>query len=213
MSIAYLNRCFFYLLGIVINFLGVTLLVKSEMGAGFWAAFFTGLSEQLGLTVGMWYGFFQLIFIFVNGYLLSKRPEYWAIIPLILETIILDFWLEVVFKNVHLTSAPLFAQIIVFITGIILVSLGVAIYIMPGFPRAPIDQLFLAFSERFNWTIRASQTFVAVVVAGTAFLIGGPVGIGTVVVALTLGSCIQFWYEKLTALSKLYSNKDVLYSS
>ncbi|WP_246031629.1 YczE/YyaS/YitT family protein [Salibacterium salarium] len=213
MSLNYLYKSFFYLLGMIINFLGVSLLVNSGMGAGFWAAFFTGLSTQLGLTVGIWYGFFQLVFIFVNGYLLGRRPEFWAVIPLVLEAIILDFWLEVVFKNIHVTTAPLFIQIAVFAAGILCVSLGVAIYIMPGFPTAPIDQLFLSFSERFNWNIRTSQTLIAVVVAGTALLVGGPVGVGTVIVALSLGTFIQFWHEKLTAFCQLHFNKDMVYTS
>ncbi|MFZ4452816.1 YczE/YyaS/YitT family protein [Salibacterium aidingense] len=213
MTLTNAYKCFFYLTGIIINFLGVSLIVKSGMGAGFWAAFFTGLSEQLGFTVGMWYGCFQFIFIFVNGYLLCRRPEFLAFIPLVLETAVFDFWLEIVFKNFYLTAAPLYIQLLVFAAGILCVSLGVALYILPGFPRAPIDQLFLAFSERFNWNIRTSQTLIAVLVAATAFVVGGPVGIGTVIVALTIGTCIQFWYEKLTALHQHYTNQDMLHTS
>ncbi|MGY4691361.1 YczE/YyaS/YitT family protein [Salibacterium sp. K-3] len=199
-----------YLIGIIINFLGVSLIVKSGLGAGFWAAFFTGLSEQIGFTVGTWYGLFQFLFIFVNGYLVCRRPEFLAFIPLVLETIVFDFWLEVVFSSLNLSAAPLYLQLLVFASGIFCVSLGVALYILPGFPRAPIDQLFLAFSERFNWNIRRSQTLIAILVAAIAFFVGGPVGIGTVIVALSIGTFIQFWYEKLAAVYQQYAGNDMM---
>ncbi|WP_085522311.1 YczE/YyaS/YitT family protein [Tuberibacillus sp. Marseille-P3662] len=213
MSLSYLYRCALYLLGMVINFLGVALIVKSAMGAGFWAALFTGMSQHFGLTVGIWYGSFQFVFIFVNSYLLRRRPEYGAIIPLVLEGIILDFWLEKAFKNIHLTADPLYVKLAVLALGVVCVGLGVAIYIVPGFPRAPVDQLFLAFSERFNWSIGVSQTVVAVMVAGAAFLIGGPVGIGTAVVTFSLGTVIQFWHKRLAFLNRLCFPQDMWYSA
>ncbi|WP_158736799.1 YitT family protein [Alteribacillus sp. YIM 98480] len=190
-------RIFLYLAGMIINFLGVALIVKSDVGAGFWTAFFVSITEHAGMTAGFWYGLFQMIFIFVNARLLGFRPEWAAIVPLVLEAIILDFWLEVVFHSVHLQTAPILTKFTVFSCGLLLVSLGVAIYILPRFTKAPVDQLFLSMSERFDWSVRKSQTILALMVTSLAVLLGGPVGVGTIITTFLLGPLIQFWQVKV----------------
>ncbi|MDO6654890.1 YitT family protein [Anaerobacillus sp. 1_MG-2023] len=185
-----------YLLGMFINFFGVALVIHATLGAGFWTSFFIGLSDLAGLTVGFWYGLFQILVIFLNGNLMKQKPEYGAILPIILESFILDFWLEIVFSSVQLASAPLMAKIAILIAGMGAIGLGVAIYILPQFPRAPFDQLFLVISSRFNLSLQMGQTIVAVVMASLALMIGGPVGVGTIALVFLLGPIIQFWYER-----------------
>ncbi len=167
------------------------------LGAGFWTSFFVGLSDKFGYTVGFWYGVFQFLFIFVNGWLVKQAPEIRAVIPVILESLILDFWLEIVFANISLANAPFLLQLFTLLSGVLIVGLGVAVYILPQFPRAPVDQLFLAVSHRFNLSLRMGQTVVAAIVASVAFLIGGPVGIGTLAGILFLGPAIQFCYTRV----------------
>ncbi|QHE53946.1 YitT family protein [Pontibacillus sp. HMF3514] len=185
-----------YLLGMLVNFFGVALLIKATLGAGFWTALFVGLSDLFGLTVGMWYAAFQLIFIFINAGLVKQTPEWKAIVPLVLESLILDFWLEIVLHNLSLSSAPFMVQFTFLVIGIGLSALGVAIYILPQLPRAPVDQLFLAISHRLKFSLRVSQTMVALTTSTTALLIGGPVGIGTALGVAFAGPIIQYCYVR-----------------
>ncbi len=185
-----------YLLGMFVNFFGVAMVIHATLGAGFWTSFFIGLSDLFGMTVGFWYGVFQFLIIFINAKLMKQHPEFMALIPVVLESFILDFWLEIVFVSFDISAAPVVIKALALGTGMAAIGLGVAIYILPQFPRAPVDQLFLAISARFNLSLRMGQTLVAVIVATMAILIGGPVGIGTAVLVLFLGSVIQFWYTR-----------------
>ncbi|MCP3028519.1 YitT family protein [Halobacillus sp. A5] len=189
-----LYRSVIYLTGMLVNFFGVALLINATLGAGFWTAFFIGVSDHLGYTVGFWYGAFQLLIVFVNASLMKQKPETRAVVPILLESIILDFWLEIVFSHVDLASAPYVLQVMTLLAGVAFIGLGVAIYILPQFPRAPVDQLFLAVSARFNLSIMVGQTVVAVIMTSLALLIGGPVGLGTIAPMLFLGPVIQFCY-------------------
>lgn len=191
-----LYRATVYLIGMVINFFGVALLINATLGAGFWTAFFIGVSDKLGYTVGFWYGAFQLIIIFINAKLMKKLPEVRAVVPVILESLILDFWVEIVFANVDLSSAPFILQAAALLTSVAIIGLGVAIYILPQFPRAPVDQLFLAVSHRFNLSLQTGQTLVAVIMTSLALVIGGPVGLGTLAPMLFLGPAIQLFYTR-----------------
>ncbi|KGP72604.1 YczE/YyaS/YitT family protein [Pontibacillus yanchengensis] len=189
-----LYRVTIYLLGMLVNFFGVALLIKATLGAGFWTALFAGLSDSLGYTVGFWYAVAQLILIFANAWLMKQPPEVRAIIPLILESLILDFWVEIVFGQVDLSMAPLALQLTFLVVGITMSAMGVGMYILPQFPRAPVDQFFLAIAGRFRMSMRVSQTLVAITTSTSAFLIGGPVGLGTLLGVLFAGPIIQQWY-------------------
>ncbi|MCA1012061.1 YczE/YyaS/YitT family protein [Halobacillus halophilus] len=191
-----LYRSLVYLFGMLVNFFGVALLINATLGAGFWTSFFIGVSDHLGFTVGFWYGAFQLLIIFINAKLMKNLPEVRAVVPVIMESLILDFWLEIVFANVDLSTAPFILQTAALFTGVAIIGLGVAIYILPQFPRAPVDQLFLAVSARFNLSLQTGQTLVAVTMTSLALLIGGPVGLGTLAPMLFLGPVIQYCYTR-----------------
>jgi len=191
-----LYRSMVYLFGMLVNFFGVALLINATLGAGFWTSFFIGVSDHLGFTVGFWYGAFQLLIIFINAKLMKNLPEVRAVVPVFMESLILDFWLEIVFANVDLSTAPFILQIAALFTGVAIIGLGVAIYILPQFPRAPVDQLFLAVSARFNLSLQTGQTLVAVTMTSLALLIGGPVGLGTLAPMLFLGPVIQYCYTR-----------------
>lgn len=193
-----------YVLGMFVNYFGVALLIKATLGAGFWTALFVGISDKLGLTVGIWYGIFQLVFIFINGWLMKQKPEIRALLPLVLESLVLDFWLEMVFKNMSLASAPFIVQLITLGIGVVFSALGVSIYILPQLPRAPVDQLFLVISKKFKLTLRVSQTAVALTTSTSALLIGGPVGLGTAVGVAFAGVFIQYFYTYGYPLYYLY---------
>ncbi|MFC0522097.1 YitT family protein [Pontibacillus salicampi] len=191
-----LYRGTIYLLGMLVNFFGVALLIRATLGAGFWTALFAGLSDTFGFTVGFWYAIAQFVFIFANAALMKQPPEIRAIVPLVLESLILDFWLEIVFGSLNLSTAPFAVQVLFMITGVTLSAVGVAIYILPQLPRAPVDQLFLAISGRFNISLRLSQTLIASTTSTSAFFIGGPVGLGTMAGVLFVGPIIQFMYTR-----------------
>ncbi|REJ10422.1 YczE/YyaS/YitT family protein [Halobacillus trueperi] len=191
-----LYRAIVYLVGMFINFFGVALLINATLGAGFWTSFFIGVSDHFGYTVGFWYGAFQLIIIFINAKLMNTLPESRAVVPVFLESLILDFWLEIVFAPVNLSTAPFALQVLTLLAGVGFIGLGVAIYILPQFPRAPVDQLFLAVSARFQLSLQTGQTLVAVVMTSLALAIGGPVGLGTLAPMLFLGPVIQYFYTR-----------------
>lgn len=193
-------RATIYLVGMFINFFGVALLINATLGAGFWTSFFIGVSDHLGYTVGFWYGAFQLLIIFINAKLMNNLPETRAVVPVILESLILDFWLEIVFARVDLATAPFFLQVTALLAGVAIIGLGVAIYILPQFPRAPVDQLFLAVSSRFKLSLQAGQTVVAVIMTTLALIIGGPVGLGTIAPMILLGPIIQLSYTRVYPL-------------
>ncbi|MYL35731.1 hypothetical protein GLW08_14545 [Pontibacillus yanchengensis] len=182
-----------YLVGMNICFIGAALMVKANIGTGTWTAFFAGLEHQFGLTIGFWYGFTQFILIFVNALLFKRKPSLSPILPLVLEAVLFDFWLEIVFHSFTMDGQLFIEKVVLFVIGLGLTSFGVATYMTVGYPNAPRDDLFLAISERFHKSIRFAQTSISFVATSSALLLGGPVFIGTFISLCFYGQLIQLW--------------------
>lgn len=187
-------------MGIITVYFGTALVVKASLGAGFWTALFVGFSERFGMSAGFWFGITQFVVIFVNAWLKKRGPDLLAFIPIVLESLILDFWLIVVMGNWDFSMLGLWMKILIFTGGLIIATFGLSLYIQTGFPRAPADDLFVSISERFRMRLGSAQVVVAVLATLMAYGVGGPVGLGTVLSVFLSGPCIELWAAKTAAL-------------
>ncbi|MBN8234177.1 hypothetical protein JF544_02915 [Halobacillus kuroshimensis] len=194
------NRLVYYIMGIFTVYFGTALVVKASLGAGFWTALFVGFSERFGMSAGFWFGITQVVVIFVNARLKKTHPDIFAFIPILLESVILDFWLLVVMGAWDFSMLPLWVKMLTFTGGLLAATFGISLYIQTGFPRAPADDLFVSISERFQMRLGSAQVVVAVMAAVLAYGVGGPVGMGAILSVLLAGPCIELWSTKTAVL-------------
>ena len=184
------KRIAIYLVGLAITSLGMACIILTYIGAGPWDAVAVGFTNHLGLTIGFWSIVSQAMFILVTWILERTRVRFDSIIPIVIRSCFLDIWIYFVLGNVHFSSS-LESQWFTFILGLVLAGLGMGIYLEAKFPKTPVDGLMVAISNRFNWTLSKSRVGIEACGAMIGFLLGGPVGLGTVVIALFLGKIIQ----------------------
>jgi len=82
------------------------------------------------------------------------------------------------------------------ITGILLASFGSALYLGSKLGAGPRDGLMLGLSRKTGWSVGRTRTALEFLVLIVGWILGGAVGIGTVVSALTIGPAIQFMAGK-----------------
>lgn len=82
------------------------------------------------------------------------------------------------------------------ITGILLASFGSALYLGSQLGAGPRDGLMLGLSRKTGWSVGRTRTGLEVLVLIVGWILGGAVGIGTVISALTIGPAIQFMAGK-----------------
>ncbi|MEH7081006.1 hypothetical protein V7101_20765, partial [Bacillus velezensis] len=88
-----ITRILFYVIGLLILTLGISLAITAGKGASAWDALAVGESTTFGLTVGTWIIINSSILLFVNAFLQKKRPDWLAAITFILIGRFLDLWL------------------------------------------------------------------------------------------------------------------------
>ena len=83
-------------------------------------------------------------------------------------------------------------QITYFIIVLFVLSFGCGMYIAPNMGAGPRDTLMMILVEKFGGTIKTARMGIEVLVTIVGWLLGGPVGVGTVLIALTSGYIVQY---------------------
>ena len=188
----------FYIIGLTFLSLGISLIILADLGAGAWDAMYVGLSENLGLSVGTWIFIVGILLIFVNALLLKERIDVSAVIPVFGVGFLIDFWLLFVFANFQVPMLAI--QLAMLGGGVAVIAVGIACYLQSKIARNPMDTLMIAIQTLSGKSMAVSKTMMELGVLVIAFLLGGPIGLGTIFVTLLIGPMIQFFYNPVTKL-------------
>lgn len=195
-----ISRILSYIIGLLILSLGITITIKSDMGAGAWDALNVGLSK-LFFTVGTWVIIVGIILIFVNAFLLKSKPDFYSLITVFIVGLGIDTWL-LLFAWLNPETLPL--KLLVFLIGLVLLAFGISVYLQAKFAPVPIDNLMIAIHTRFGVNMSIAKTIGELLALLFAFLFNGPIGIGTILVTFLVGPIIHFFHPKMERLVARY---------
>jgi uncharacterized protein len=181
-------RWSFFFVGLLVLSFGISLTIKGkDLGIGPWDVFHYGLFKQLGLTIGTWSIIVGFIILFVTGVGTRSFPKAGAFINMLLIGIFIDL-----FNFVLPDPQSFMAQVIVFAIGIVVIGYGIGLYVSADLGAGPRDSLMLLVVEKTGWKVQWVRNGMEIIVFFFGWLLGGPVGIGTVIIALGLGSIVGF---------------------
>lgn len=199
-------RTLFFIAGLLILSFGISLTIKADLGAGAWDALNVGLESVIGLTVGTWVIIVGVCLIAMNAILAKEKPDYLALITIVILGPMIDFFLGIVMADWVFDT--FIVQLGILVAGITFVSLGIATYIQPKLPLIPIDNFMISVQKRFNLNITKAKTVTEAFALLMAFIFGGPIGIGTLVILFMLGPTIQFFNPKAkNAYNRIIGNE------
>ncbi len=198
MKQAFFTRCLFFLTGILLLSLGITLTIKGQVfGVGSWDVLHIGLAKTLGLTIGTWSILIGLAIIAFDMVVTKKFPLPGTFIDMFLAGIFIDifnYWIPEI--------DGFWMQLLSYISGLVLLGWGCGMYMVANLGIGPRDSLMLLMVHKLGWSVTRSRTTMEVTVAILGFLLGGPIGIGTALMAFGLGPIVQF---ALTFNEKLFT--------
>ncbi len=163
------------------------LLVKSGLGLEPWNVLHQGLAELTGLSLG-------LVVTIVGATVLllwiplRQRPGPGTVSNVLVIGFAMDATLAAL-PDAH----ALGVRVPLLLAGIVLNGVATGLYIAADFGPGPRDGLMTALHHRTGRSIRLIRTALEVAVVTTGFALGGTVGVGTVLYALSIGPLAQFF--------------------
>lgn len=165
--------------------LGEGLLLLSDLGSAPWTILSQGLALQMGVSVG-WTSFIISLVVMLFWLPLRLRPG----IGTLLNVAVIAFFLGLTVKMIPAPTA-LFTRWLYALVGILFLGIGTAFYLTCHQGAGPRDGLMVGLCQRFHWKIGIVRTSIEVLVCLLGFLLGGTLGLGTLVFALSIGWVVQ----------------------
>ena len=173
--------------GLALYGASAALLVDAGLGLEPWGVLHQGLARLTGLTIGV-------VSIIVGAAVLllwvplRQRPGLGTVSNVFAVGLAMDTTLALVPEVRSLT-----VRIPLLLAGILLNGAATGLYISARFGPGPRDVLMTGLHRRTGRSIRLMRTAIEVAVVVTGFALGGTVGIGTVLYALSIGPLAQLF--------------------
>lgn len=166
--------------GLVLYGTTAAMLVLAQLGLDPWDVLHQGLSRTFGLPIGTWV-ILVSVAVLLTWWPLRERPGVGTVANALAVGAVIDLALSL-FSPPHALSV----RYLLLVGGVIGNGFATGLYIGAGLGPGPRDGVSTAIAARGR-SMRVVRTGVEATVLAVGFLLGGTVGVGTVLYALTIG--------------------------
>ena len=189
----YIARLLWLVAGVAVSALGITMMLRANVGLEPWSVLQQGLAQTAGIT----YGTASMIVgaaAIGTAMLCGESFGIGTVVDIVLCAVCIDglLWLDWIPQMHSLSSG-----IPMLLAGMELLAIGTWMYMKSALGAGPRDALMVALARKTGRSVGLCRASVEIVVIIAGFLLGGQVGIGTVIAAFGLGSLFNLNFHLL----------------
>jgi uncharacterized membrane protein YczE len=173
------------LIGLAMYGISLAMFIRAGLGLDPWDVFHQGVAGKIGWSIGtvVVVVSFLVLLLWIP---LRQMPGFGTLANAVLVGVFADIGLALIPAFSHLGG-----QIAMLAGAVVLNGIASACYIGARLGPGARDGLMTGLARRTGWSVRLSRTLIEIVVLGVGWLLGGSVGVGTVVYALAIGPVVQ----------------------
>lgn len=179
--------------GLFLFALGVVFTINAQIGVAPWDVLHQGISKVTGITVGKANIYLGLIIIGLDVVLGQQIG--WATI---LNMLLIGTFIDILMLN---NLVPVFQgfipKLLMLILGMIIQGYAFYFYISAGLGAGPRDGLMVVLSKKTGKSIGIIKSSIEICAVTLGFLLGGNLGVGTVILAFFNGHIWQIIFNSL----------------
>lgn len=179
-------------LGLSLYGASMALMLRAALGLDPWDVFHQGLATHVGLSFGMLVNLVGAV-VLVLWIPLRQRPGVGTIANVLVIGTVVDLTMTVLPAVDDMTVRAFLLG-----SGVVLNGIAGALYIGAGLGPGPRDGLMTGLVRRTGWSIRRVRTGIELTVLAIGWLMGGTVGVGTVIYAFAIGPLVQIFLPLFT---------------
>jgi uncharacterized membrane protein YczE len=183
--------------GLVLFGVGISMMILADLGLSPWEALHQGISYQTGIPIGT-VGIITGMLVLILWVPLGEKLGLGTIMNVFLIGIVIDLTIWLAPESIDET----WLQWGLLVGGVLLVGVGSGLYIGGGLGPGPRDGLMTGLARR-DIPIGLARGGVEISVLVFGWLLGGTIGIGTVLFAFGIGPLIGLLLP-LMSLDPLY---------
>ncbi|MCL2496970.1 MAG: hypothetical protein FWF04_06110 [Clostridiales bacterium] len=174
-------------LGLFLYALGIVLTINANIGYGPWEVFHVGLAHKTGLSIGV-ASIVAGIVIAIVVTLAKEKFGLGTITSMVLTGLFIDL---IIYINVIPIPQHTILGILMLVIGLFIIAVGSYFYMSSAFGAGPRDNLMVVLKRKTKLPIGVCRGMVDLTVTFIGWLLGGMVGIGTIISGCGIGFCVQ----------------------
>ena len=186
--------------GLFLYGLSIALIVRADLGLDPWDVLNQGVFERVAKPAGISFGLVVNLMgmaVLLLWIPLRQKPGIGTVANVLVIGTVANFGLDWIPSDLGL---PLRAGLL--IAGIVLNGVASGAYIGAGLGPGPRDGLMTGIVARTGWPVKWVRTAIELTVIAVGWLLGGSVGVGTVLYALTIGPLVHIFLPLFTIRPK-----------
>ena len=184
-----------FFIGLSLIALGSVHMIKvSSLGVQPFDTFYIGLSGHLPITIGTSSIMFGTLLLMISYSLTKEKLKIGTLLDTVFLGIFVDFFLHI--DLVQTPDSFVWRYVFLFF-GILLISFGSALTIFSNLGAGPIDTFMLTIHKTCHLSVKMSATLIEGCALVAGFLLGGPIGFGTLLFLFSIGPLIEFFLHIL----------------
>ena len=172
-------------IGFALFALAIAFLIQSQLGTSPWVVLEVALINYIPLTPGQ-SGILTGAIVLLLA-LALREPVGWGTLG---NIICIGLWEDVALHYLPI-RADLPGQVLYLVLAVLVMAGATAIYIGVNAGAGPRDSLMIAVARATGLSVRVARAGIEIAVVTSGWLLGGPVGIGTLAFALAIGPAVQ----------------------
>lgn len=178
-------------IGLFLYAVGIVLTINANLGVAPWDIFHQGISNLIGITFGQASILAGFAVVLIN-YFLSEKIGYATIANMIAIGIFIDI---IMVYNLIPISNNFLSGFFMIIVGMIVIAFATYFYIKAGLGTGPRDGLMVGLKRKTNFSIGVIRSGIEITVLIIGVILGGQIGIGTLMIALLIGPIIEITFK------------------
>ena len=181
--------------GLAVFGLGDSLLIQGNIGNAPWTVFAQGVALKSGWSIGF-STFIISIFVLLIWIPLRERPGFGTLANIVIIAIFIEVGTSIFPEQENYFSGIAFS-----LTGIAMVGIGSALYITCGLGPGPRDGAMTGLHGLTGIRVSRVRLGIESTVLAVGYLLGGTLGLGTVLFALLIGESVAISLGVLARLT------------
>jgi uncharacterized membrane protein YczE len=180
------------MLGLALYGVSLAFVLRAGLGLAPWDVLHQGIAERAGVSIGV--VLVVVSFVVLLAWVpLRQRPGFGTLANAVLVGVFVDLTLTVL-DDAHSWAL----RVLLLVSGVGLNGVATALYIGASLGAGPRDGLMTGLVRRTGRSVRVVRTTLELSVLAVGFLLGGTVGVGTVLYALAIGPIAHLLLPLLT---------------
>jgi len=163
------------------------MILYADLGMSSWGVFHMGLMNVMGLTFGQATQIVGLV-VLLLGWFLGFPPGFGTVMNMFFIGYFIDTVIEweIVpqFNDVTL-------QLGLLVGGMVVIGVASYFYLSPMLSAGPRDGLMIGLVQKLDRPVSQIRGGIEITVTVLGFMMGGPVGVGTLITAFSIGYFVQ----------------------